>query len=124
MSQYVDSSYYYDVYKGVIPIKDIDRKLQEASEKIDEVTFNRIVKIGFNNLTDFQKEKIKEAVCAQADYIYENGYDNFGSIDSYSVLDITVNTKDSSSDSAKANMSSFAYDQINKTGLTCRSFRW
>ena len=125
MSQYVDSSYYYDVYGGeLIPPEYFDKKIKEASEKIDEVTFNRIVKIGFNNLTDFQKEKVKESVCAQADYIYENGYGSDGDIASYSVLDITITEKNSDSEANKLNMSSYAYDQIKKTGLTCRSFRW
>ena len=125
MSQYVDSNYYYNVYHGDND-EEIDKYLKMASEKIDEVTLNRIVGIGFNNLTDFQKEKVKEAVCAQADYIYENGYDNDeGDVSSYSVLDITVNEKDNSdSESHKRNMSSYAYSQIKKTGLTCRSFRW
>ena len=127
MSQYADDSYYYNEYQGdKIPGDEIIRKLKEASEKIDEVTFNRIVSIGFNNLTDFQKEKIREAVCAQADYIYENGYDNDeGDISSYSVLDITVNEKDNSDSKAhKQCMSSYAYSQIKKTGLVCRSFKW
>lgn len=126
MSQYVDSSYYYDIYQGEMPGEYFNKKIKEASEKIDEVTFNRIVRIGFNNLTDFQKEKVKEAVCAQADYIYENGYDNDeGDISSYSVLDITVNEKDNSDlEAYKQGMSSYAYSQIKKTGLTCRCNRW
>lgn len=126
MSRYVDSDYYYNVYLGdIIPDEDLDKKLKEASEKIDEVTFNRIVKIGFDNLTEFQKEKVKEAVCAQADYIYDNGYDNEEDVSSYSVLDITVN-KDSNSKSnaERQGMSSYAYSQINKTGLCNRNFRW
>ena len=125
MSQYVDSSYYYNVYGGeVIPPEYFDKKIKEASEKINEVTFNRIVKLGFNNLTEFQKEKVREAVCAQADYIYEKGYDNEEDISSYRVLDITVNEKESDSQAKKMGMSSYAYSQIKKTGLTCRSFKW
>ena len=125
MSQYVDSDYYYNVYRGNNDYEEIDKYLKMASEKIDEVTFNRIVKIGFDKLTDFQKEKVKEAVCAQTDYICENGYDNEeGDISSYSVLDITVNEKNNSeSEAQKCGMSSYAYSQIKKTGLTCRSFR-
>lgn len=128
MSQYVDNTYYYNIYNGTISASDLSKYLKLASEKIDEVTFNRIVRIGFNNLTDFQKEKVKEAVCYQADYIYENGYDeeNMRGISSYSVLDISV-TKDGNgtiTEAKKKHMSSYAYDQIQKTGLTCRSFRW
>ena len=129
MSQYVDNSYYINTYKGKIKAGELEEYLKLASEKIDEVTFNRIVGIGFDNLTDFQKEKVKESVCAQADYIYENGYNDEDNVDfaSYSVLDITVNAKDiaeTNTEAKKKHMSSYAYDQINKTGLTCRSYRW
>ena len=55
MSQYVNSDYYLNTFKGnTIPQDDLDNYLTLASEKVDELTFNRIVKIGFDNLTDFQ----------------------------------------------------------------------
>lgn len=93
-----------------------------AQEKIDSITFNRIVAIGFDNLTEFQKEKIKEAICYQAEYIFENGYNNENNrdISSYSVLDISVSKDNSDSNKTLAernNMSEMAYDYINKTGL-------
>ena len=96
-----------------------------AQEKIDSITFNRIVAIGFDNLTEFQKEKIKEAICYQAEYIYENGYNNENNreISSYSVLDISVSKDNSNSNKTiaqKENMSEIAYDYIHKTGLDGR----
>ena len=100
-----------------------------AQEKIDSVTHNRIVSIGFNNLTNFQKEKIEEAICSQADYIYENGYNHEENddISSYSVLDISVNVDNSDRKQTVANklgMSEYAYDCIKKTGLTVNSWRF
>ena len=128
MSQYVDNLYYTNTYGGSISANDLSKYLKLASEKIDEVTFNRIVRIGFDNLTDFQKEKVREAVCAQADYIHENGYDeeDMRGISSYSVLDISVTKggNETITEAEKNHMSSYAYDQIKKTGLTCRSYRW
>ena len=129
MSQYATSEYYITTFKGgVIPKDDVDRCLQEASEKIDSITFNRIVARGFDNLTPFQQEKVQKAVCYQAEYIYINGYNDEETEDvaSYSVLDISVNVKtDSEKTQAKKEcMSEMAYELINKTGLATKGFRY
>ena len=120
MSQYVNSEYYLNSYKGkTIPAVDIDSYLLKASEKVDELTFNRIVKIGFDNLTDFQKEKVQRAVCTHADCIYENGTE-MGQISSYSVLDISVSDDNKNSTEAKYGVNSDTYNLLKQTGLTCR----
>lgn len=123
MTLYVNEKYYSDEFSGVkLPDDEIEKYLKLAQEKINSITFNRIVAIGFDNLTEFQKEKIKEAICYQAEYIFENGYNNENNrdISSYSVLDISVSKDNSSSNKTLAernNMSEMAYDYINKTGL-------
>lgn len=126
MTLYVDKKYYSDEFKGnKVPIDEIEKYLRLAQEKIDSITFNRIVAIGFNNLTKFQQEKIRDAICYQAEYIYVNGYNNEDNRDvsSYSVLDISVsvdNSNDNKTISQKENMSEIAFDYANKTGLTTR----
>lgn len=123
MTLYVDKKYYSDEFKGnEVPIDEIEKYLRLAQEKIDSITFNRIVAIGFNNLTKFQQEKIKDAICYQAEYIYINGYNNEDNRDvsSYSVLDISVNVDNSNNNKTIAqrkNMSEMAYDYVHKTGL-------
>lgn len=123
MTLYVDKKYYIDEFKGnKVPINEIEKYLRLAQEKIDSITFNRIVAIGFNNLTKFQQEKIKDAICYQAEYIYINGYNNEDNRDvsSYSVLDISVSVDNSNSNKTIAqrkNMSEMAYDYVHKTGL-------
>lgn len=123
MTLYVDKKYYSDEFKGnEVPIDEIEKYLRLAQEKIDSITFNRIVAIGFNNLTKFQQEKIRDAICYQAEYIYENGYNNEDNRDasSYSVLDISVSVDNSNSNKTMAqrkNMSEMAYDYVHKTGL-------
>lgn len=123
MTLYVNKKYYSDEFMGVkLPNDEIEKYLKLAQEKIDSITFNRIVAIGFDNLTEFQKEKIKEAICHQAEYIFENGYNNENNrdISSYSVLDISVSKDNSGSNKTLAernNMSEIAYDYISKTGL-------
>lgn len=119
MSQYVDIDYYLNTFKGnTIPENDLDKSLLKASEKIDELTFNRIVKIGFDNLTDFQKEKIQRAICLHADYIYENGTE-MGQISSFSVLDINVSVDNKNSIEAKYGTNKEVYNLLKQTGLTC-----
>lgn len=123
MTLYIDKEYYLNTFNGKsIPEEDIEKYLELAQEKIDSITYNRIVAIGFNNLTEFQKEKISEAICYQAEYIFTNGYNDEDNrdISSYSVLDISVSVDNSSSNKTKAqkiNMSEKAYDYVHKTGL-------
>lgn len=125
MTLYVDSDYYANEYEGkILQNDDISKYLKKAQEKIDSITYNRIVKIGFDNLTEFQKEKIKDAICLQADYIKEHGFndEDDNTISSYSVLDISVNVKDDSNKKTRASklhVSEEAYDLVHKTGLDC-----
>lgn len=125
MSQYVTKEYYYDTFGGgVIPQNEIDKCLKLAQEKIDDITFNRIVAIGFDKLTKFQQTKIQEAVCYQADHIAKYGYndENKQEVASYSVLDISVTPKEKTekTEAEKNCMSEAAYNLIKKTGLASR----
>lgn len=73
MSIYADTTYYQSIYKGqTIPNNEIEQKLKEASGHIDTLTYNRIVGKGFEKLTKFQQDIIKEVVCKLADFEYEN----------------------------------------------------
>lgn len=123
MALYVNKEYYLNDFKGnILSDDEVEKYLKLAQEKIDSITFNRIVKIGFDKLTEFQKEKIKESICYQAEYVFENGYNNETNRDiaSYSVLDISVSKDNSSSNKTiaqKENMSEIAYDYVHKTGL-------
>ena len=123
MSQYASSEYYYNTFQGTI-LEDEIKYLRMASEKIDDITFNRIVEIGFENLTDFQKTKIQDAVCYQAEYIMVNGYNDEEKqeVASYSVLDISVTPKEKTekSEAERLCMSEMAYSLIKKTGLADR----
>lgn len=127
MEKYVSVEYYLQEFGGK-NTENISRLLEKAQEKIDSITFNRIVAIGFNNLTDFQQEKIKKAVCYQAEYIFENGYNNEEKQDvsSYNVLDINISVKDKTinekTQAERECMSEIAYDLVHKTGLDSRNF--
>lgn len=71
---YVDVSYYKDDFKGNILNDDtLENKLERASDQIDKLTYNRIIGIEFKNLSPFQQDKIKKAVCLQAEFIEQYG---------------------------------------------------
>ncbi|MDM0609482.1 hypothetical protein QTH09_00395 [Clostridium perfringens] len=71
---YVESSYYKDNFKGNTLNEDtLENRLERASDQIDVLTYNRIIGIGFENLSPFQQDKIKKAVCLQAEFIEQYG---------------------------------------------------
>lgn len=73
MVAYADITYYKDTYKGsAIPDEVLEGALRQASRHIDSLTYNRIVGRGFDKLTMFQQDIIKEVCCTLADFEYEN----------------------------------------------------
>jgi len=116
---YADITYYIEDYKGTLTDpSEIEKLLKKANRKIDEVTFNRIVELGVENLSEFQQNLVKEAVCYQADYINENGSEGF-TVASYSVLGISINYNQQT-ESEKLDISADAYNNLKQTGLMCR----
>lgn len=120
MNQYVNKEYYTDTFKGTtIPENDIEKYLGLAQEKIDDITYNRIVYLGFDKLTDFQKECIRKAICYQAEYYSVNGINSLSGVVSYEVLDISVDVDKTHETAAqKKDMDEIAYMNIKKSGLT------
>ena len=120
MNRYVEEGYYMSTFGGLLtPDEGMDKYLKLAQEKIDDITHNRIVYIGFDNLTDFQKECVRKAICFQAEYYVENGINSISNVSSYSVLDISVNVDNTKQTEAQTkDMSEFAYMNIKKSGLT------
>lgn len=70
---YVDADYYNNDYVGVA-ISDADfltKLIKRAERDINVLTQYRIT--DFDKLTTFQQERVKEAVCAQIEFLAENG---------------------------------------------------
>ena len=70
---YVDANYYTEDYAGVA-ISDaafLSKLIKRAERDINVLTQYRIT--DFDKLTTFQQERIKEAVCAQVEFLAENG---------------------------------------------------
>ena len=120
---YVDQTYYTDAYNGsTIPSADIAKKLIQASRHIDTLTFNRIVNVGFDNLTEFQQEIVKEAACRQADFEYENAELIESVLQSYSINGVSMefgngwNVKIENGVVMRKDL----YQLLSQTGLCCR----
>jgi hypothetical protein len=111
---YADTTYYKDDYKGTIPDAVLDSYLQKASDSIDQLTFHRIQAIGWDNLSVFQQNCIKKAVCSQADHLY-NTADMPENVTSYS-----INGTSMSFGSSGINYSKYAVQYLKPTNLMYR----
>ena len=123
---YVTAEYYGDTYGGSsIPGKEVDRVLRQASRHIDTLTYNRIVGIGFSNLTPFQQEVIREVICLQADFEYENADEISTILQSYSINGVSMQFGDAWNVTTQKGipMRRDVYEQLCQTGLCCRLLR-
>lgn len=113
---YVDEGYY-NSFSGTITEK-LSGKLEKATDQIDSLTHNRIVGVGFDNLTPFQQDKIKKAVCIHADFMEQYGeYINMP-LGGFSAGSVSV-----SFSAQKINGITTTQEVINylgQTGLICR----
>ena len=123
---YVTTSYYLDSYKGdIIPEEQLEKALRQASRHVDSLTYNRIVGRGFSLLTDFQQEIIREVVCQQADFEYENADEINSILSSYSINGVSASFGNSWNifmDKGVA-MKRDVYTMLCQTGLCCRLAR-
>ena len=120
---YVDLDYYLGNYDGsLIPDEELDKALRQASRHIDSLTYNRIVGIGFSNLTSFQQEIIREVICQQADFEYENADEINTILQGYSINGVSAQFGSSwnvFTDKGVA-MKRDVYALLSQTGLCCR----
>lgn len=99
----------------------INSALTAASIDVDSLTFNRITACGFQNLTPFQQERVKYAVCRQADFRLQNEELFCGSIASYSLNGASVTfDRDRIITQGGAVTSCDIFSALSQTGLCCR----
>lgn len=120
---YVDSAYYQEEYHGtLIPQEEQEKSLRQASRHIDSLTYNRIMGRGMDALTDFQRDVIREAVCRQAEFEYENADEISTVLSSYSINGVSAQFGSSwniFTDKGIAMMRD-TYSLLEQTGLCCR----
>ena len=109
----------------MIPGGELERALRQASRHIDSLTFNRIVAAGFDHLTAFQQETIKEVVCQQADFEYENVDEINTILSSYSINGVSAQFGSSWNVFREKGiaMKRDVYSLLMQTGLCCRIAR-
>lgn len=119
---YVTDKYYWDDYGGsMIPVEELTKALRQASRHIDSLTYNRIVGRGISALTEFQQDVIREVICQQADFEYENADEIDTILQSYSINGVSAQFGSSwnvFTDRGVA-MKRDVYAQLSQTGLCC-----
>lgn len=115
---YVDENYYTSTFGGKISVEEIRSFLQSASDTIDSMTYNRIIGKGFNNLTRFQQDKIKKAVCHHAEFMYQYGDYLNSPLSGFSAgsVSVSINTENLNGISTTSQVIQY----LNQSGLTCR----
>ena len=123
---YASPGYYQGKYEGtLIEDDDLKKALVQASRHIDSLTYNRIVGRGFSRLTKYQQELIREVVCMQAEFEYENADEVNSILSSYSINGVSAQFGSSWNifmDKGIA-MKRDVYTMLCQTGLCCRLAR-
>lgn len=122
LSSYAEVSFYLEHY-GKIPESEVEKRLYAASRHIDSLTFNRIVGIGFYNLTEFQQEIVQRVVCSQAEFEAENETLINSVLTSYSINGVSMGIDAGGWNITVQNgvvMRSDTYAMLQQTGLCCR----
>lgn len=119
---YADATYYKDTYLGtMIPEDQRDKALKDASRDIDSLTYNRITAVGFNNLTEFQKNIIKEVTCLHADFKSQYGDFLDSPISGYGAGSTSVSLKSTGIAGQNGiSTSKQVYAMLRQTGLMTR----
>lgn len=123
---YATVEYYKDTYKGNLDDAEIEKALSKASRHIDTLTYNRIVGIGFDNLTEYQQGIIKECECLMADWETENADYINSMLSSYSLNGASMSFSGNSASAVVLNgvaVSRDVYSHLQKCGLCTRSLR-
>ncbi len=120
MEPHVDETYYKENYLGTLDTEDLAKRLKEASQQVDMLTFNRIRGIGFDNLTSFQQSVIKEVICQHVDFVYENQDMIDSVLQSYSINGVSMSFGQSWNIEVMNGvaMKRSTYELLKQTGLT------
>ena len=110
---------------GLPTFEGLETALRLASRHIDSLTFSRIVETGFENLTLFQQELIREIVCRQTLFEHQNEDLIEAALASYAINGVSMqfssgwNLVTQSGVAMQASLYAF----LEQTGLCCRVLR-
>lgn len=119
---YADEAFYKNEYLGIHTPEQLNRILKTASQHIDTLTFNRIVGVGFENLTPFQQSVIREVCCQMADFMIENKDLIETTLSSYSINGVSMAFGDNWNvvTSQGIALSRSTFELLKQSGLTRR----
>ena len=119
---YADETFYKNEYLGTHTPEQLNRILKTASQHIDTLTFNRIVGVGFENLTPFQQSVIREVCCQMADFMIENKDLIETTLSSYSINGVSMAFGDNWNvvTSQGIALSRSTFELLKQSGLTRR----
>ena len=111
---------------GFEPFDGIEAALVTASRHIDTLTFNRIVAVGFENLTEFQQDIVKEVACRQALFEHENADEINSVLSGYSINGVSAKFGDGAGvrTIGGVTIARSTYSFLEQTGLCCRLARY
>ncbi|MCR5601564.1 MAG: hypothetical protein K6G33_12575 [Ruminococcus sp.] len=108
-------------YSGDIPAEQLESRIRRACRDIDSLTYNRIVKAGFENLTEFQQGLIKEAVQLHMDFCFDNAELLDSPLAAYSINGVSMSfDKSKIVTVGSVTTSSEVYSLLMQTGLCYR----
>ncbi|MDD7740686.1 MAG: hypothetical protein SOT28_01570 [Fusicatenibacter sp.] len=125
---YAEETYYLNVFHGTAfddDVEELTKYLKQASRHIDSLTYNRIVDVGFENLTPFQQELVQEVCCQQAEFEFKNREVFDMILNGYSINGVSMQFGESWNVTIQKGipMRRDVYEQLNQTGLCCRLLR-
>ena len=121
---YADLEYYKNTYCGKLPEEEAEKALKQASKHIDILTYRRIAGVGFENITPFQQETVKEVACMMADFESANASMINSLINSYSINGASISFSGESANCKLVKgvvIQRDVYEMLSLTGLTCLS---
>lgn len=83
----------YETYQsmgGTLAEADALSVLQRASDDVDALTFSRIVKLGWDKLTEFQQQKVLAFCKEQAEFLFNNADAVESALTSYAINGVTM----------------------------------
>ena len=119
---YVEEQYYRQNFGSVLPEEDEEKALKKAESHVDALTWNMIRGIGFEHLTEFQKNTIREVCCELAEFEYDNADMINSVLQQYSINGVSM-TFGSSWNMMVQNGIAIrrdTYEKLCQTGLCCR----
>ena len=117
---YVDYVYYAETYKGKLDEDTATKLLEESSDDIDKLTYGRIRKKGFDNLTEFQQDRVKKAICYQAEFINTYGDYLSSPLGGFSIGDVNLSFGKDNQGPEGTIADKKALSYLSQTGLTSR----